>query len=214
MLQLTDFCKAYGDKIIFQDFSLSIDAGEMVAITGASGSGKTTLLNTLGLIETVEKGQYTFCGYRNVQPNSRLANRLIREKISYLFQNFALVDYLTVADNLQMALRYSKEGRDVQHKRMSETLCAVGLPNVLQQKVCELSGGEQQRVAIARAILKPSELILADEPTGALDEGNRNDILEQLLELNHSGKTIVLVTHDAKVAAMCHRVIPLTAVKQ
>ena len=110
MLQLTDFCKAYGDKIIFQDFSLSIDAGEMVAITGASGSGKTTLLNTLGLIETVEKGQYTFCGYRNVQPNSRLANRLIREKISYLFQNFALVDYLTVADNLQMALRYSKEG--------------------------------------------------------------------------------------------------------
>lgn len=209
MLSLTHFTKRFKHKTVFEDFSLTLEAGEMVALTGPSGSGKTTLLNAIGLIEPIEQGQYHLFDQPAPAVNSRAAQRIIREKISYLFQNFALVDYFTVNDNLMMALKYVKESPAAKKQRIAEALTQVGLKDYEEAKVFEISGGEQQRVAIARAIIKPSELILADEPTGALDSQNRDDILQILQNINQSGKTLLVVTHDETVAAQCSRIIRL-----
>ncbi len=209
MLTIKNYTKTFGTKKIFEGFDLEIKAGEMVALTGPSGSGKTTLLNTLGLIEPLEVGEYYLSGEKAPKVNSRAANHLIREKISYLFQNFALVDNLTVEENLMMALRYVKKSLSEKNKMIDEALERVGLPSYQKLKIFEISGGEQQRVAIARTILKPSQIVLADEPTGALDPKNRDEILAILHQLNREGKTIVIVTHDEVVAQNCTRMIQL-----
>ena len=134
---------------------------------------------------------------------------MIRENISYLFQNFALVDSFTVRDNLLMALKYVKLSKSEKEQLIHDTLQQVNLEGYQDLKVFEISGGEQQRVAVARSILKPSKLILADEPTGSLDPENRDEILAILNQLNKNGKTIIMVTHDNKVAESCHRIIRL-----
>lgn len=134
---------------------------------------------------------------------------MIRENISYLFQNFALVDNFTIKENLLMALRYVKQTKKEKEESIDNALRMVGLENYQKLKVFEISGGEQQRVAIARCLLKPSKVILADEPTGSLDTKNRDEILAILNQLNASGKTIIIVTHDNKVAESCHHTIGL-----
>lgn len=135
---------------------------------------------------------------------------MIREKISYLFQNFALVDNLTVEENLRMALRYVKKSKKEKEEDMKAALVQVGLAGYAKQKVFELSGGEKQRVSIARAIIKPSTVILADEPTGSLDPENRDEIMSILEYLNkEEGKTIVIVTHDLEIAKRCDRIVKL-----
>lgn len=201
--------KNIGHRELFRNLNIQISDGEMIAITGVSGSGKSTLLNIIGLIETFNDGDYLFSGEKVPRPNTPTASKLIRENISYLFQNFALVDYLTVEDNLKMALKYTKNTKDEKQHLIDSTLESVGLPKTQKNKVFELSGGEQQRVAVARTILKPSRLILADEPTGSLDDSNRNEILKLLKSINNSGKTIVIVTHDNEVAMQCDRVISI-----
>ncbi|EGO5014719.1 bacteriocin ABC transporter ATP-binding protein [Enterococcus faecalis] len=209
MVEMKNFHKKFGPKIIFDDFSLQVDEGDMVAITGPSGCGKTTLLNTIGLIESVEQGTYQIFNESAPKINSKKANKLIRENISYLFQNFALVDSFTVRDNLLMALKYVKLSKSEKEQLIHDTLQQVNLEGYQDLKVFEISGGEQQRVAVARSILKPSKLILADEPTGSLDPENRDEILAILNQLNKNGKTIIMVTHDNKVAESCHRIIRL-----
>ena len=157
----------------------------------------------------MEQGEYILFNEPAPKSNTKKSNQIIREKISYLFQNFALVDSLTVKENLLMALKYVKNSKKDKEEAINKALSQVGLDGFENSKVFEISGGEQQRVSIARAILKPSELILADEPTGSLDAKNRDEIMDILRNLNRNGKTIVIVTHDAEVAKKCDRIINL-----
>ena len=209
MIKLENVTKTIGKKVILENLSLKINQGDLVAIVGKSGSGKSTLLNLLGLIDGDYSGHYEIFGQKNVLVNSAKSQAIIREHISYLFQNFALIDNETVEYNLMLALKYVKLSKKDKIKRIEEILERVGLPSTLHQKVSELSGGEQQRIAVARAILKPSQLLLADEPTGSLDPENRDLVLNFLLDMNKEGKTVIIVTHDAYVAQQCHRVIEL-----
>ncbi|WP_155973053.1 ABC transporter ATP-binding protein [Streptococcus ruminantium] len=209
MLKLNGINKSFGKKSVLKDFSLSIKKGEMVAITGPSGCGKSTLLNIIGLIDDFQNGSYQFDGMENIKVNSSQASSIIRNKISYLFQNFALMDSKTVEENLMLALFYQKLSKHEKKKRISQALEQVGLKGYENDNIFELSGGEQQRVAIARAILKPSIVILADEPTGSLDRKNKEIVLDLLRKLNQDGKTILIVTHDPEVAEACSRTIEL-----
>jgi len=170
MIKLENVTKTIGEKVILENLSLKINQGDLVAIVGKSGSGKSTLLNLLGLIDGDYSGHYEIFGQQNVPVNSVKSQAIIREHISYLFQNFALIDNETVEYNLMLALKYVKLSKKDKVKKIEEILERVGLPLILHQKVSELSGGEQQRIAVARAILKPSQLLLADEPTGSLIE--------------------------------------------
>ena len=209
MIKLENITKTIGEKVILENLSLKINQGDLVAIVGKSGSGKSTLLNLLGLIDGDYSGYYEIFGQKNVPVNSVKSQAIIREHISYLFQNFALIDNETVEYNLMLALKYVKLSKKDKVKKIEEILERVGLSSTLHQKVSELSGGEQQRIAVARAILKPSQLLLADEPTGSLDPENRDLVLNFLLDMNKEGKTVIIVTHDAYVAQQCHRVIEL-----
>ncbi|WP_278954852.1 ABC transporter ATP-binding protein [Lactobacillus apis] len=209
MIELKNITKKFENKTVFANFNLQIDQNEMVAIIGPSGSGKSTLLNILGLIDKVDDGEYQFEQYTNIKPNSRLSQKIIREKISYLFQNFALIEEDTVLQNLLLALKYVKKSKKEKTEIITAALQKVGLSEYLNSKIYELSGGQQQRIAVARAIIKPSELVLADEPTGSLDSKNRDEIIKLLLELNDAGKTVIVVTHDSHVAEKCHRVLEL-----
>ncbi|MBE9388652.1 ABC transporter ATP-binding protein [Vagococcus salmoninarum] len=209
MLTLTHLHKKINQKIILENFNLTIKQGEMVALVGPSGSGKSTVLNVLGLIDNFDSGDYTFLGHKNVNVNTRKSQRLIRDNISYLFQNFALIDSETVLQNLLLALKYSPLTKKEKRKTIAHALENVDLAQSESRKIFELSGGEQQRVAIARALIKPSKLLLADEPTGSLDVLNRDAILTLLREINAQGKTVVIVTHDLEVAKICSKIITL-----
>lgn len=197
----------YGNKKVLDKFSVKIDEGEMVAISGLSGRGKTTILNIIGLLEGFDEGELVLDGERNVKVNSLRANKILREKINYLFQNFALVDDKDVNYNLELALRYVNLSKKEKQGLIKKALDDVGLSGSEKSKIFELSGGEQQRVALARVMLKPCKIILADEPTGSLDEQNSCNILNLLKTLKASGKTIVIVTHDKNVANQCDRII-------
>ena len=209
MIKLENVTKTIGEKVILENLSLKINQGDLVAIFGKSGSGKSTLLNLLGLIDGDYSGHYEIFGQQNVPVNSVKSQAIIREHISYLFQNFALIDNETVEYNLMLALKYVKLSKKDKVKKIEEILERVGLSSTLHQKVSELSGGEQQRIAVARAILKPSQLLLAEDPTSYLDPENRDLVLNFLLDMNKEGKTVIIVTHDAYVAEQCHRVIEL-----
>ena len=205
IIQLKNLDKKYGDKYLFKNLDFSIKKGEMIAITGASGSGKSTLLNIIGLIDKPDSGEVSICGNKNPYDKEKIKLNLFRNNIGYLFQNYALVDNYTVSKNLDIALEYVK-CKD--KKRLKEeALDKVGLLDKLNNKVFQLSGGEQQRVALARLMLKENDIILADEPTGSLDEENKDIILKLLKELNNKGKTVVVVTHDKVVADICDREI-------
>lgn len=205
IIELKNINKSYSNKYLFKNLDFSIKKGEMVAITGPSGIGKSTLLNIIGLIDKPDSGEVVICSNKNPFDKEKVKLKLFRYNIGYLFQNYALVDNYTVSKNLDIALEYVKNKNKKRLKE--EALEKVGLLDKLNNKIFELSGGEQQRIALARLMLKEKDIILADEPTGSLDEDNRDIILKLLKQLNDEGKTIVLVTHDKTVANMCNREI-------
>ncbi|EJL29128.1 ABC transporter ATP-binding protein [Brevibacillus sp. BC25] len=207
--ELVDVSKRYEDHLVLEQVNLKVYDGEMLAITGKSGSGKTTVLNIMGLLEKPSDGTVKLFEKNSPRIGSAQANRLLRTKIGYLFQNYALIDDATVDYNLEIPLLYSRNSRKEKQKLKIDALEKVGLNIPLKQKTYGLSGGEQQRVAIARTLLKPCDLILADEPTGSLDMDNRNEIVKLLKGLNDDGKTIIIVTHDQYVAEACDRTIKL-----
>lgn len=186
--------KKYKDNVVINNLSLEIRDGEFVVITGKSGSGKSTLLNMLGLIEDVDSGVISIDGKKNFSKKEKMI--LFRKKYAFVFQNYALIDELTVKDNLLMVLEYSKCNKKTKLKKISNILLKVGMNGCENKKIYCLSGGEQQRIALARVMLKDSEYVFADEPTGNLDNDNKDKVISMLKELNDIGKTIIMVTHD------------------
>lgn len=202
MIEGIELSKRFEGRVLFENFNFKIESGEFVCFSGVSGCGKTTLLNMIGMIEPFDSGKLLIDGDAIVTPKQRM--QYFRKKLGFLFQNFALVENKTVEQNLKLIRK-----QDLTNLTMEEALKRVGLSGVLKQKVYTLSGGEQQRVALARLFFKQSEIILADEPTGSLDEANANRIMQILKELHQEGKTIILVTHDEKIKRMAERVIEL-----
>ncbi len=207
--ELNNLGKAYHGRFVLEGITLGIAQGEMVAITGRSGSGKSTVLNMIGLIESPDRGELRLFGDRAPAVGSSAAMRLLRSRLGYLFQNYALIDDETVDANLDLAQTYVPGNRAARRQARDAALTAVGLGGRGKTRVYELSGGEQQRVAVARLMLKPCEFILADEPTGSLDPANANAIVDLLRGLNAKGRTVLIVSHDRGVAAACDRVIEL-----
>jgi putative ABC transport system ATP-binding protein len=212
--ELDGVCKAYRGRPVLKDTDLSVAAGEMVAVVGKSGSGKSTLLNIIGLLESPDSGVVRLFGKTGPAVRSVAATRLLRYRLAYLFQNYALIDNEPVDYNLRVAQQFVRSSAKEKRLSRAAVLERVGLAGLAKSKVFELSGGEQQRVAVARLLLKPCELVLADEPTGSLDNDNRDAVLGMLREMNVAGKTIVIVTHDETVASACGRRVTLTGVER
>ena len=206
MIELKNITKSFGQKAVLDNVNLKVNKGEMIAIMGSSGSGKSTLLNIIGLIEKPDSGTILLNNKIYDKIDNHQTTLAHRNLIGYIFQNFALIDNETVSQNLDVALTYSNiSKKDRQNKKM-EVLKYVGLQNKIDSKIYELSGGEQQRVSLARVMLKPCEIILADEPTGSLDEETSEEILKILKHLNQQGKTILIVTHNVDIANKCDKI--------
>lgn len=206
MIELVNISKSYKEHQVLENLSVTIKQNEMVAIVGASGCGKSTLLNILGQLDQVDKGTYLYKGKNYTKKNVNRRNKSLRHEVSYLFQNYALMNNKSVEENLKVALYYSKENKE---ERITQVLSLVGMEDVRKYKISMLSGGEQQRIAIARLFLKDSEVILADEPTGNLDEENASMVFNLLQTLNQQGKSVVVVTHDERYLHYFDQVIRL-----
>lgn len=201
MIEIKNLKKSFGEQKIFEDFSLTINDGEFVIISGDSGVGKTTLLNIIGYLEPYDGGEVLIDGTElmKIKQQDYLMN-----KVGFLFQNFALIENQTVKQNLGIV----KQKARTDHS-MEEVLNLVGLSDKIDQKVYSLSGGEQQRIALARLFLKKCDIILADEPTGSLDKKNAGAVIKLLKTLNDEGKTVIIVTHDEGIKKMGTRVVEL-----
>lgn len=209
IIELQNVSKKFSSETVLNGISMKISEGEMVAITGESGCGKTTLLNILGLIMKPTSGNYNLAGVGIDDINSKKAMLFRRNKIGYLFQNYGLVEDETVEWNIRLAYTYKKINKAERNEQIKEMLKKFKLSDVRKKKVYELSGGQQQRIALIRLLIKDSDIILADEPTGSLDPENRDMVMDYLKEFNENGKTVVIVTHDPIVAGMCKREIKL-----
>ena len=188
---------------------LDIEAGEYLAITGPSGCGKSTLLGILGLLDAPSGGEYWFDGHNVAGWNERQLNTLRRGRIGFVFQSFNLIDDLSVAENIALALEYGELPARERRARVAEVMERLGLTHRAGHRPSQLSGGQQQRVAIARAIAARPALLLADEPTGNLDSAHGAEVMRILRELNADGTTLVMVTHSLEHAAQASRTLRL-----
>lgn len=207
ILSVRDLMKSYGRHLVLDGLSLELAPGTMTAVCGPSGCGKSTLLNIVGMLDAPDAGAVRLLGEDLPRPGTGAAQRAIREHVSYLFQSFALVETETVETNLMMALRYVRRPAGERRQLVERAVRRVGLEGSLSSRVHELSGGEQQRVALARCMVKPGELVLADEPTGSVDPANRELIVGILRRMTETGKTVLVVTHDEWVARRCDRTL-------
>lgn len=213
MLQLKDIVKVYRTEEVettaLNKLSLTVQQGEFVSIMGASGCGKSTLLNIIGLLDAPNNGSYNFDGTEVAKFNEKERAGLRKANIGFVFQNFNLIDELTVFENVELPLIYNKVKSSDRKKRVNEILERIGIAHRAKHFPLQLSGGQQQRVAVARALVTNPKLILADEPTGNLDSKSGNDVMELLSELHATGATIVMVTHSAYDAQFSSRIITL-----
>ncbi|MDR1203966.1 MAG: ABC transporter ATP-binding protein [Peptococcaceae bacterium] len=206
MLELIDISKIYGSVNALRNIGLTVDQGEWLAIMGPSGSGKTTLMNIVGCMDKPSQGAVILDGVNISKESAKNLTAIRRDKIGLIFQQFHLISYLTALENVMAAQYYHSmpdEGEAL------EALARVGLKDRAKHFPSQLSGGEQQRVCIARALINYPMLILADEPTGNLDEANEGIVLEILRKLHQDGSTIIVVTHDPEVAEQAQRTVVL-----
>jgi len=213
IIDLKDINKTYPGAVplhVLKDINLSIDRGELVSIMGASGSGKSTLLNIIGILDTYDSGEYYLDGVeiRNLSENraAELRNKLI----GFVFQSFNLIIYKDAVENVALPLFYQGVSRRKRNMLAMEQLERMGLADRAHHLPGELSGGQKQRVAIARALITKPSLILADEPTGALDSKTSKEVMEVFRQLNAEGMTIVIVTHDPGVGEQTKRIIRIS----
>lgn len=192
---------------VLKGINLQIERGEFVAIMGTSGSGKTTLMNIIGCLDVPTSGRYIFAGKEVSRLTDDELSVIRNEHIGFVFQNFYLLPYATVFENVLLPTLYIERHRDSVEKRAIELLQLVGLKDRIKFKPTQLSGGEQQRVAIARALINDPDLILTDEPTGQLDSNTAKEILKLLIKMNELGKTLVIITHDQNIASNAKRII-------
>jgi putative ABC transport system ATP-binding protein len=213
MLKLSNVSKIYqGGEVrttALDRIQLEIDAGEYVAIMGPSGCGKSTLLSVLGLLDTPDSGEYWFEGRNVAGWTEAQLNRLRRGRIGFIFQSFNLIEQLTVAENVELALEYINVPARERRERVGAMLDKLGVAHRARHRPSQLSGGQQQRVAIARALVANPALLLADEPTGNLDTAHGDEVMRLLRQINAEGTTVIMVTHSPAHAAQASRTLRL-----
>ena len=213
MLRLSKINKYYAVGIhrlhVLRDVDLEVEAGEMVAIMGASGSGKSTLLNILGILDRYDAGEYWLGDTLIRDLGEGQAARYRNQFIGFVFQSFNLLPFKTAVENVALPLYYQGVPRRQRNRTALQYLDKVGLADWADHRPAEMSGGQKQRVAIARALITKPRIVLADEPTGALDSKTSEEVMELFGEINRTGMTVILVTHEADVAAKARRTIRL-----
>lgn len=209
MITLKNITKDYGKEDActhaIRGINLDIEKGEFLGIVGSSGSGKSTLLHILGGMDLATSGEYLFQGENVASFSERKLHEFRKQNISFAFQNFALMNRYTVYENVEMPLR----ARYIKNRKaqVMEQLEKMGIAHLKDKMPLQLSGGQQQRCAIARALVSDTPVLLADEPTGALDQRTGNDIMNYFEEINDTGKTVILITHDLAIANRCKRIV-------
>lgn len=210
LIELKNISKQYcKETTILKDIDLCIEDGEYIALMGPSGAGKTTLMNIMGCLDRATQGEYFLDGNEISDYPEKEKARLRNEKFGFVVQDFALINEMTVYENVRLPLRYRKKRLKKEREHIESILKSLEIEDKKEIRVCDLSGGQQQRVAIARAIVNSPEIILADEPTGALDQETGREVMEIFSKLNQQGKTIIIVTHDPNIAAKCNRIIKI-----
>ncbi|AYD39707.1 ABC transporter ATP-binding protein [Clostridium fermenticellae] len=189
--------------------NLNITEGELIAIVGPSGSGKSTLLNILGTLDTITDGEYLLKDQKVHKLKTSMLCKIRNKTFGFVVQHFALINDYTVFENIEIPLEYGKVKKNERKKIIINVLEKLNMKDKMNKKIKELSGGQCQRVAIARAIVNNPEIILADEPTGALDQKTGQDVMNIFKDLNSEGKTVIIVTHDLKIASQCDRIIKI-----
>lgn len=213
MIKVNNLSKSFSteevETIALDKVSFEVNKGEFVAIMGPSGCGKSTLLNILGLLDNPTEGSYVLLDQEVAQLKENSRTKYRKGNIGFVFQSFNLIDDLNVFDNVALPLKYLGVGAAERKQRVTEILKRMNIYHRANHFPQQLSGGQQQRVAIARAVVANPKLILADEPTGNLDSKNGKEVMDLLLDLNHDGTTVVMVTHSQKDASMAQRIINL-----
>ena len=211
ILSMKNITKVYKmgeeENIVLKGIDLSVKEGEFLAILGPSGSGKSTLMNIIGCLDVQSGGEYLLSGEPVGEHDEKELARIRRKEIGFIFQSFYLLSKLDALQNVELPLIYGGVSPLERTRRAKEKLCRVGLEERINYFPNQLSGGQQQRVAIARALAMDPTIILADEPTGALDQKNGAQIMQLFEELNEEGKTIVMITHDEKIARRAKRIV-------
>ena len=213
MLKINNLHKSYkmGDSSlhVLKGIDLHVDKGEMVAIMGSSGSGKSTLLNIIGILDELDSGKYTLDGIEIKDLTEKKAAQYRNKFLGFVFQSFNLINFKNALENVALPLYYQGQKRKERQEKAMFHLEKVGLADWSTHLPNELSGGQKQRVAIARALAAEPKLLLADEPTGALDSATSQEIMQFLQQLNDEGKTILIVTHEEDISLMCKRIVRL-----
>jgi len=213
MIKLSNISKVVSqggsEMTILDSIQLEIKKGEFVSIMGPSGSGKSSLLNIFGLLDTPTGGEYSFDGINVTHLGSGQLSAIRNQKMGFVFQSFMLIPRLTVEENVEVPLLYAGLSRKNRKDLVSKALEQVGMAERAKQSILNLSGGQKQKVAIARAIIQNPDVLLADEPTGNLDQRSKDEVMEIFSNLHRQGKTIILVTHDPQVGQMADRMLML-----
>lgn len=211
MITLNNVKKTYSlgenKTIAVNGISTTIEQGEFVSIMGASGSGKSTLLNVIGCMDTLSEGEYFYNEVAVHNLKGSKLHKFRKNHVSFVFQNFALMNHYTVYENVEFPLLVKNVPRKERKKKVTEYLEMLGISDLARKLPIHISGGQQQRCAIGRALTSGNDLILADEPTGALDKKNGKEIMDLFEQINKEGKTVIIVTHDDTVAARTNRII-------